>query len=72
MKQYPLQFAVGNEVEIEVQAMLSLGRIERSNSPYNSPTLLVKNPDGTNRFCVDFRQLNHHMVSDAESIPRAG
>lgn len=57
-------------VEREVNDMLQLGVIERSNSPYNSPLVLVKKPDKTYRACIDFRRINSVLVSDAEPIPR--
>lgn len=50
--------------------MLQMGVIERSHSPYNAPTMLIKKPDGTNRFCVDFRRLNEVLIADSELIPR--
>ncbi|XP_064463126.1 uncharacterized protein LOC135374051 [Ornithodoros turicata] len=71
VKQYPLPFAVRHTIEDEVKEMLRLGIIEKSKSPYNSPTIIVKKPDGSNRLCIDFRQLNRHLVADAEPIPRA-
>ena len=46
-----------------------MGIIERSDSPYTSPIVLVNKRDGTNRFCVDFRKLNKITVFDAEPIP---
>ena len=45
------------EIEKQVQAMLAQGLIEHSTSPYGAPVLLVKKPDGTWRFCVDYRAL---------------
>lgn len=70
VKQYPLPFAMREEVEKEVKEMEALGIIEKSDSPYNSPVLLVKKPDQTNRLCIDFRRLNNVLVSDSEPMPR--
>ena len=51
--------------------MLELGVIDRSSSPYASPIVLVRKPDGTNRFCIDYRRINNITVFDPEPIPNA-
>ncbi|XP_077541014.1 uncharacterized protein LOC144153239 [Haemaphysalis longicornis] len=71
VRQYPLPFAVQQNIEREVSAMVEMGVIERSSSPYHAPVVLVRKPDGTYRFCVDFRRLNDVLVPDAGPIPRA-
>ena len=68
-KQYPLPHSQLEVVRTEVETMLSMGIIERANSPYSSPIVLVKKKDGTVRFCVDFRKLNQKVVFDAEPMP---
>ena len=45
-------------VEEEVQAMLEAGVISPSDSPWSSPIVIVPKPDGTKRFCVDYRKVN--------------
>ncbi|KAL8585224.1 hypothetical protein ACOMHN_013239 [Nucella lapillus] len=69
VKPYPLPFAKRVVVEKEIQTMLKLGVIEPSTSPYSSPVVLVGKPDGSVRFCIDYRQLNKNTVFDAEPIP---
>ena len=49
-KPYPLPYALRETINQEVQDMLQMGIIERSESPYTSPIVLVKKRDGTNRF----------------------
>lgn len=71
VKQYPLPLATRASVEEQVQAMLRLGILEISDSPFNAPVLIVKKPEGTDRVCVDFRRLNDVLVADAEPMPRA-
>ena len=68
-KPYPIPYALIDTVNSEVENMLRLNIIEKSDSPYASPIVLVKKTDGTNRFCIDFRKLNKITVFDAEPIP---
>jgi len=69
-KPYPIPFALREAVKSEVEEMCRLGVIERSDSPYSSPLLLVKKKDGTNRPVVDFRKVNKVTIFDAEPMPR--
>lgn len=66
----PYRFApvVKDEVEKQVQEMLTSGLIQKSSSPFASPVLLVKK-DGTWRFCVDYRQLNSITVKSKYPVP---
>lgn len=57
LRQYHYPPKLNNEIERQVQDMLSHGLIQHSASAFSSPVLLVKK-DGTYRFCVDFRYLN--------------
>ena len=68
-KPYPLPYALIDTVNSEIESMLRMGIIEKSESPYASPIVLVKKTDGSNRFCIDFRKLNKITVFDAEPIP---
>jgi len=67
---YPIPFAVREAVKSEDEEMCRLGVIERSDSPYSSPLLLVKKKDGTNRPVLDFRKVNKVTIFDAEPMPR--
>ena len=68
-KPYPIRQALKIEVIDEVREMERLGVIEKSNSPYASPLLMVKKKDGRNRPVIDFRRLNKITVFDAEPMP---
>ncbi|KAI5750678.1 hypothetical protein M8J77_000323 [Diaphorina citri] len=57
-------------INLEVDKMLSEGVIEPSNSPWSNPIVLVKKPDNSYRFCLDFRKLNEVTVKDAYPLPR--
>lgn len=54
----------------ELDDMLKLGVVEPSQSPWNSPVLLVKKANGEYRFCFDGRKLNEVTRHDSYPLPR--
>ena len=69
VKPYGIPYARREIMKKELEEMETLGIVEKSNSDFSSPVVLVKKRDGTTRFCVDFRKLNAVTVYDAEPIP---
>lgn len=57
-------------VNTELDRMLKLNIVEPSKSPWSSPILLVDKPDGSKRFCVNFRAINAVTKPDAYPLPK--
>ncbi|CAM5135820.1 unnamed protein product [Natator depressus] len=69
LRPYWVPTAKREEIKAEVKRMLELGVIEESHSQWSSPIVLVPKPNGTTRFCNDFRRLNERSQFDTYSIP---
>ena len=63
-KPYVIPCNVRESLKEDIQAMLQMGVIRESKSPYASPVVVVRKKDGTNRVCVDYRKLNRLTVFD--------
>ncbi|KAF0721971.1 hypothetical protein Ae201684_018793 [Aphanomyces euteiches] len=57
-------------MEAEIQQYLDLGLIRPSTSPWESPVLMIRKPDGSIRFCIDYRKLNDVTIKDRYPMPR--
>jgi hypothetical protein len=69
IRPYRYPVAHKDEMERKCTAMIDQGIVHRSDSLFSSLVLLVKKPDGSWRFCVDYRALNTLTIKDAFPIP---
>ncbi|XP_051888858.1 uncharacterized protein LOC127579869 isoform X2 [Pristis pectinata] len=72
IKQHPYRMNVEKSklVDQEIKYMLENDIIRHSTSNWSSPCVIVPKPDGTVRFCTDYRKVNAVTKSDAYPIPR--
>ena len=66
---YSLSAGEREELSEYLDKNLAQGFIRRSESPCGSPITFAQKKDGTNRICVDYRQLNAITISNAYPIP---
>lgn len=66
---YRIPYVQKAVVEEGIAKMLKIGVIQRSNSDWSSPIVLVKKKDNTVRFCVDHRKVNEKTVKDNYPMP---
>lgn len=72
VKQYRLPHALRAEVDRQVEEMLKNQIIEHSNSPFNSPLLVVPKKSTSEkkwRIVIDFRKLNDQTINDVYPLP---
>ena len=69
VKAYPVPYALKKEMDKEVTEIMKADIIESSVSEYASSPVVVRKPDGSVRYCIDFRKLNAKTVFDAEPVP---
>lgn len=57
-------------MKTEVAYLKDNGLATPSLSPWSLPCLLVPRPDGSSRFCTDYRKVNAVTVLDLYPLPR--
>ena len=72
IKQRPYRVPMAQRERIErcIDDMLEQGIIRPSTSAWSSPVVLVKKPDGSDRFCCDLRKVNSVTKKDSYPLPR--
>ncbi|GMF43383.1 unnamed protein product [Phytophthora fragariaefolia] len=71
IKQQPYRVSIeeGDVMEADIQQYLELGLIRPSTSPWASPVLVIRKPDGGIRFCIDYRKWNTVTVKYCYLMP---
>jgi len=54
---------------MSIKQLLDANVIRPSSSPFASPMLLLNKKNGTDRLCVDYRELNSNTISDKYLLP---
>jgi len=65
----PLNPAMQQVVNRELDKMLAEGVVEPSNSPWSSPIVIVPKKNNEYRFCVDYRKVNSVSLKDSYPLP---
>ncbi|XP_070141607.1 uncharacterized protein [Drosophila kikkawai] len=70
-KQQPSRYSMVECAAIrdQVAEWLQSGVVRKSTSNFGSRVVIVKKKDGSNRVCVDFRQLNAMVLKDCFPVP---
>lgn len=63
---YPIPVSKIHRVDTEIQRMLDLQIIEKSNSPWSSPIVCMEKKNGDIRLCLDARKINTVIIPDRE------
>ena len=57
-------------IDAELKRMLQMDVIEPASGPWSAPVVLIPKPDGSIRFCIDYRKLNAVTKNDSYALPR--
>jgi hypothetical protein len=57
-------------IDAEINRMLHMDFIEPASGPWSAPVVLIPKPDGSIRFCIDYRKLNAVTKNDSYALSR--
>lgn len=66
---YPVSERIEAAMHKELESLVEKDIVEKSQSPWNSPVVMVKKPNGDYRMCIDFRVVNSLSKKDAFPLP---
>src|SRR4051812_8960556 len=70
MPSYRMSPAELVELKVQLDELIELKFIEKSESLWGAPILFAKKKDGTMRLCIDYRKLNAVTVKNKYPMPR--
>ena len=68
-RQWPQPHSTRQAIKAQCDEMMEMDVIEKSSSPWHSPSLLVKKKNGSYRYCIDFRKINEISEKDKYPLP---
>lgn len=66
---FGIAYKLQERFKTELQRLLDLGIIVKSNSPYSCPAFTSIKKNGSTRFIVDYRKINRYTVLDSCQFP---
>ena len=60
----------GENGKLEIKTLMEAGILQKSRSPWSSPTVPVRKTDSSVRLCMDYRKVNALTEPDPYHMPR--
>ncbi|KAG0435920.1 Transposon Tf2-6 polyprotein, partial [Dictyocoela muelleri] len=68
---FKIPLSIRDKTKEEIDRLLDLRIIQKSESPYNSPALPIYKRNGTIRLVIDYRKINSYTTPDSYPFPDA-